>query len=166
MIEAIRGFLFAPTLSLWKYVLLAFPLALVVSVALFVSVLTALLAAGVNVQLLMPPTKGASMIDIIGTVVIAPTVETLLLIGGVRLLSSFLTQPGIIAASSAVTWGLFHGLFGLLWFFGTAWSFFVFTCGYLAWRRVSFGHAFAAAALPHVLINALVMAFVVAGDRA
>jgi hypothetical protein len=166
MIKSVSRFLFAPTVSLWKYVLLAFPLALVVSVALFVSARAALIAAGVDVRPLMPPSQSGSLIEIVGAVIFAPAVETLLLIGGVRLLSTVFRPPGIIAASSAVTWGLFHGLFGLLWFFGTAWSFFVFTCGYLAWRRVSFGHGFAAAALPHALINAFVMALVVAGDRA
>lgn len=146
--------------------ILAFPLALLVSVALFAIAWAVFSAAGVNVQRLMPPGQSGSMIDIIGTVIFAPLVETLMLIGGVKLLSSFLTRPGIIATSSALAWGLFHGMFGLMWFFGTAWSFFVFTCGYLAWRRVSPGHAFAAAALPHALLNALVMVVVVAGSRA
>ena len=46
----------------------------------------------------------------------------------------------------------------MLWFVGTAWSFFVFSCLYLTWRRVSFRHAYVAALVPHMLINGTVMA--------
>ena len=72
-------------------------------------------------------------------------------------------RPGIVAGISAICWGLLHGLKAPLWFFGTAFSFFVFSCAYLWWRQVSFRHAFAAAALPHALINATVMTLVFAG---
>lgn len=62
------------------------------------------------------------------------------------------------AASSAVIWGLAHALFGALWFFGTVWAFFVFSCAYMAWRKVSFWHGYAAATAPHAAINLLAFA--------
>jgi hypothetical protein len=48
-----------------------------------------------------------------------------------------------------------------MWFFGTAWSFYVFSRGYLAWQPVSYKHALGAAAVPHALVNssALLMQF-------
>jgi hypothetical protein len=64
-----------------------------------------------------------------------------------------------VAATAAILCGLAHGTYGLLWFFGTAWSFFVFSYGFLAWRKVSYLHAFVAAAAPHALLNATVFGF-------
>lgn len=165
MLQSIRKFLLEPSLPLWKYVLLAFPLALVGSCVLFGTALLVAIAAGLNVGALLPPDRAATFSEILGTLVFAPVTETLILAGLVKLLSLGISRPAAIAACSAVLWGLFHGYFGALWFFGTVWSFFVFTCAYLAWRKNSFGHAFAAAALPHALINATAMALVFTGSR-
>ncbi len=165
MRQSLRKFLFEPSSPLWKYVLLAFPLALAGSCALFAAALTLLHIAGINAQALMPPDQAATASEVFGAVVFAPIVETFLLAGAVKLLSVCTTRAAYIATWSAIGWGLLHSLFGALWFFGTAWSFFVFTCAYLAWRKVSFGHAFAAAAFPHALINATAMALVVIGSQ-
>ena len=166
MLQSIRRFLFEPSLPLWKYVLLTFPLALIGSCALFGTALLAAVAAGLNVGALLPPDRVASFSEILATLIFAPITETLILAGLVKLLSVRISRPAAIAASSAALWGLFHGYFGALWFFGTVWSFFVFTCAYLAWRKNSIGHAFVAAALPHALINATAMALVFTASRA
>lgn len=90
-----------------------------------------------------------------GAVVFAPVFETFMLAGLLGVLLSTSLRPTACAAISAVLWGGFHGLFGALWFFGTAWSFFVFSCGYISWRRASFRHGFLAAAVPHALVNSI-----------
>jgi hypothetical protein len=56
--------------------------------------------------------------------------------------------------------GGFHAAFGVIWFFGTVWSFLVFSCAYIGWRPVSFKEAFLAAWIPHVLINLTAMSIV------
>jgi hypothetical protein len=67
----------------------------------------------------------------------------------------------VLALLSALAWGGAHAWFHPLWFFGTVWSFYVFSRGWLAWQPVSYKHAFGAAALPHALVNssALLMQF-------
>lgn len=115
-------------------------------------------AFGLDSRSLLPPERIISLPEVLGTVVFAPLVETLLLAGTLKLVADFTQNPLRLAVCSALIWGVFHGLFGALWFFGTVWSFFVFSCAYLAWRKCSFSHAYFAAALPHMLINATAMA--------
>jgi hypothetical protein len=90
-------------------------------------------------------------------IVLAPVVETFCLAGILALLSIFLTRASYVALASALVWGALHGAFGAMWFFGTAWSFYVFSCAYLYWRKQSFGKAFVAASVPHALVNSSVM---------
>ena len=61
------------------------------------------------------------------------------------------TVVGCLLAAVA---GLKMGHSVVPWFFGTVWSFYVFSLGYLAWRPVSYKHALGAAAVPHALVNA------------
>jgi membrane protease YdiL (CAAX protease family) len=92
-------------------------------------------------------------------VLFGPIAETLLLALTLKVLLRATTKPLFAAAVSALLWGALHATKGALWFFGPAWSFFVFSCAFLGWRQRSFLHAFAAAAVPHALINLSVMAF-------
>jgi hypothetical protein len=94
-------------------------------------------------------------------VLVAPLIETLVLGGVLRLLEFATRRRQILALLSALLWGGAHAWFHPLWFFGTVWSFYVFSRGWLAWRPVSYKHAFAAAAVPHALVNssALLMQF-------
>jgi hypothetical protein len=91
----------------------------------------------------------------------APLIETLALGLLLRLLEFVTRRWQVLALLSALAWGGAHAWFHPLWFFGTVWSFYVFSRGWLAWRPVSYKHAFAAAALPHALVNssALLMQF-------
>jgi len=89
-------------------------------------------------------------------VFVVPLVKTLILVG---LLALTPRRWSIVpwAIISATLWGGLHAFvyYDLLWFSSTFLSFFVFSCGYLVWRQKSFIHGFAAAILPHVLLNAL-----------
>lgn len=87
------------------------------------------------------------------TVVQAPVLETFLLALFLTIAGRLLRRAWVLAAVSAVLWGLLHGSISPLWFLPAGWSFFVYSCSYLAWRRHSLTHAILAAAIPHALVN-------------
>lgn len=154
----IRNFLLEPIQPLWRYCLTAVPIALFPTLGLFVIACGILSFIGVNVTelLLQRPsiaTNTSVIVSVFGSVFFAPIVETFLLAGLLKILSKVSSHPVFIAAYAAIIWGGLHGLFGILWFFGTVWSFFVFSCSFIAWRKSSFKHAFIAAAIPHALVN-------------
>ena len=60
--------------------------------------------------------------------------------------------------ASALLWALAHGALQPVRFFGTLWSFTVFSVGYLHWRRKSRTHGFTAAAGPHIVVNSAAVA--------
>ena len=160
----ISEWLFLAHGPLWRYSLIEFVL------ALFLSILTLSIATGIflifgaDIDLLSPPKRPASWREAFGLIVFAPILETLLLAAMLRVLSAATNRKLFIATTSAVLWGCLHGAFGLLWFFGTVWSFFIFSCAYIAWRKVSFRHAFMAAAVPHALVNTSAMLVIVFGQ--
>jgi hypothetical protein len=133
--------------------LLAFVLALLPAVVLLGIVSLSLAAAGIDTSGMHAPQRDATLDEAFWTVVLAPAVETLVLAGGLKLLSKLTHNRAIIVTSSAIVWGCLHALFGVLRFFPAGWMFFVLSCSYLAWRPSSFRQAFAAAAIPHALVN-------------
>jgi hypothetical protein len=147
--------------SLLPYCLIAWHVALVPSV-LFVLLAHSLFAqAGVDVGPWRKPAVDLQSRNLWIATVVAPLVETLVLAGVLRLLAFATRRRQLLAVLSALAWGGAHAWFHPLWFFGTVWSFYVFSRGWLAWRPVSYKHAFAAAAAPHALVNssALLMQF-------
>ena len=150
-------FLFTSEMPLWKYCLIAFPVALVPSIVLLGSVALVLGALVVQVEILLPPETEVSVGAAFSAIVVAPLLETPLLALLLALLGKFSNRAGFVASASGVLWGIAHGVFGALWFFGTAWSFFVMSCAFLHWRKQSFAQAFIAAAVPHALINFTMM---------
>lgn len=146
--------------SLATHCLLAWPVALLPSLALLALVYWLAAVLRIDVSSMEPPKREASFREFFGGVVFAPLVETLLLAGLLRLLSSISARSRLVAAASGVLWGCLHGLFGALWFFGTCWSFYVFSCSFLAWRPLSWWKAYAVAALPHALINLTALSLV------
>ena len=146
--------------SLTLHCLLAWPVALLPSVAL-VSVAYGLAGLlGIDAMSFAAPDREASFWEFFGCVFLAPCIETFLLAGLLALLSRASSRPLFIAAVSGVLWGALHGMYGLMWFFGTFWSFYVMSCSYLAWRPLGYWQAFAAAAVPHALLNLTVMSLV------
>jgi hypothetical protein len=153
-------FLLAPSMALWKYCLCLVPLAIVPSVLLSILAILLADAVGVDVAAHSAPARDATFRSFMGAVVFAPIVETLILSWLLKVLLS--TSLSIVesAVVSAGLWGLFHGMFGALWFFGTVWSFFVFSCGYIVWCRASYWHGFLAASIPHALVNSMMLLFI------
>ncbi|MFO6419508.1 hypothetical protein ACLBKS_04825 [Hylemonella sp. W303a] len=114
-------------------------------------------AIGINTELIKAPPRTSSLREIFGSVVIAPLSETWLLGLTLSLFAKMTPRPLVTATAAAFLWGVLHGLVGWLWFFGTVWSFFIFSCAFIAWRKHSYQQAFIAAAIPHALINLSVM---------
>jgi hypothetical protein len=145
---------FSTEQPLWRYALLAWPLALVPSLLLIALALGVLSLFGVDIDSLRNGyAPNGTLNDAVRTVLLAPLLETLVLAALMAWFSMLSPRLLISAGISALLWGLLHGLASPLWFFGTVWAFFVYSYGYQAWRAVSRWHALAAAALPHALSN-------------
>lgn len=99
------------------------------------------------------PTYSMGWLDFFGVAIFAPLLETALLVVVLGALSRSRFRPLAVAALAALLGAGLHGLLYPLWFFGTVWSLFVFSCAYLAWRTHSAKFGFWAAALPHALLN-------------
>ena len=136
-----------------EYCLVAWHLALVPSILLVVVSYAIFSGAGVDVGAVQKPARDIAQRNVWMTALVAPFIETLVLALGIRLISFLTKHREAVAVASAFAWGALHASFYPMWFFGTAWSFYVFSRGYLAWRPVSVKHAFAAAAVPHALVN-------------
>ena len=156
----ISSLLFERSRPLWQQSVLAFPVALVPSAALLSCVYFLLTALGVNTAGLNAPSRQPTWVEFVGAILFSPLVETLFLAGLLRMLSWLSPNKPFIAAISGLIWGALHAIGGVLWFFGTVWSFFVFSCLYLSWRGVSVRHAYMAALIPHMLINLAAMSLV------
>ncbi len=112
------------------------------------------------------PEVSVGWVHFIGIVVFSPVAETALLLVMLRLLRRAGLSPAAAALVAALTWGCLHALLFPMWFFGTVWSFFVFSCAALAWQGKSVAHAFWAAALPHATINGAIFGVVAIGAGA
>jgi hypothetical protein len=152
--KAVISFLLEPRVSFWKYCFLAYTIALLPTVAILSAALGVLVAFGADPDLLEQPsamtlTTGGFVL----AVVIFPVLETLLLAVTIWVVFRLVRQQAFAAAVAALLWGALHATVAPFWFFGTVWSFFVFSCAFMAWRRNSFKQAVGAAAIPHCLIN-------------
>jgi len=139
-----------------RYCASAYLCALAGSVALIAAAALGESVLGLGVGL--PAGSGKpGLVHVFGTVLLAPLVETCLLIGLLELLRRRHLSDTAAVAVAAILWGLAHAVFHPLRFFGSVWSFAVFGFGYIVWRRQRPDRAFAAAALPHMLVNASVV---------
>lgn len=161
---AVRRFLLEPSQPLWRYCLLAGALAWLPSVVLLNGVYLVLQMIGMDSSALLPRTPELTLWGLFSTVVLAPVSETLILAWILTVLASTGKSRIFVVSCSAILWGLLHSLGGRLWFFGVVWSFFVFSAAYLAWRPISFKHAFAAAAVPHAIVNMITMTLIFLGQ--
>lgn len=145
---------FDGTGSFTGYCVVAWHLALIPSIVLVLVAHAAFSAAGADVAAIQRPAVAPADRNLWIVLALAPLVETAILGLALHLLGFVTRRPNVLAALSALAWGAAHAAIHPLWFFGTVWSFFVFSRGWLAWRPVSYKHAFGAAAVPHALVNA------------
>jgi hypothetical protein len=142
-----------PRGSLLEYCIVAWHVALIPSILFVVLAYAIFSGAGADVAALQRPARDIAQRNVWMTALVAPAIETLVLALGIRLIGLVTRHREAIAIVSALAWGALHASFYPMWFFGTAWSFYVFSRGYLAWRPVSVKHALGAAAVPHALVN-------------
>jgi hypothetical protein len=141
------------TRSFLVYCIVAWHVALIPSILIVIAAHALFSQAGVDVSPLQRPAVDMQGRNLWIATVASPVIETLIL-GAVLGLLEFVTRRRQwLAILSALAWGGAHAWFHPMWFFGTVWSFYVFSRGWLAWRPVSYKHAFGAAALPHALVN-------------
>jgi hypothetical protein len=94
------------------------------------------------------------------TVTLVPIIETLLLAATISVVSRFAREPNTVSIGSALIWAALHSLAWPPWGLIVAWSFYVMSRAYLAWRPLGFGTALFVVACIHAahnLIPALAM---------
>ncbi len=102
-----------------------------------------------------PDFEGPAIGLFIGLVIIGPPVETLLMAGGLWILSFITKRQVWLAVISAFIWAGVHSLSAPTWGLGVIWPFFVFSCSYLSWRRRSFWRAILVTSCVHAFQNIL-----------
>ena len=145
--------------GLLLHILRAVPLALLPSLLL---VMLSMLVLGTHPSTASPSPEQsrAGLLALVATfitmVVAAPLLETVVLGLAIRAAQRLIRRPLLVAAACAAAAGIAHG-FALspAAVLGSAWGFFIFGSGYIAWQRVSGAHAFVAAAAPHAICNLL-----------
>ena len=143
--------LFNNQISMWKYVLRAGLISLVPSLV-FVLILG---FSGAITQEAGPEFKGPAIGLFIGLVIIGPPIETLLMAGGLWILSFITKRQVWLAVISAFAWAAVHSLIAPAWGLGVIWPFFVFSCSYLNWRRRSWWRAILVTSCVHAFQNFL-----------
>jgi hypothetical protein len=136
---------------MWKYVLRTGLISLVPSLI----ITTILGLSGVITEETGPEFKGPALGLLIGMVLISPPLETLLMGGGLWILSFITKRPVRLAVISAFIWAGVHSLFAPAWGLGVIWPFFVFSCSYLGWRRRSWRRAILVTSCVHAFQNIL-----------
>jgi hypothetical protein len=136
---------------MWKYVLRTGLISLIPSLI----ITTILGLSGVITEETGPEFKGPALGLLIGMVLISPPLETLLMGGGLWILSFITKRPVRLAVISAFIWAGVHSLFAPAWGLGVIWPFFVFSCSYLGWRRRSWRRAILVTSCVHAFQNIL-----------
>lgn len=98
----------------------------------------------------------ASLDVALGLIIFAPLIETFLLSFLVKFLMRYNLSVNKISLLSALIFGLLHSLQSPVRFFGTVWSFFIFSRCILFWWEESFKKALFATFLPHAILNLIV----------
>ena len=143
--------LFDNNISMWKYVLRTGLISLVPSLI----ITTILGLSGVITEETGPEFKGPALGLLIGMVLISPPLETLLMGGGLWILSFITKRPVRLAVMSAFIWAGVHSLIAPAWGLGVIWPFFIFSCSYLGWRRRSWRRAILVTSCVHAFQNIL-----------
>ena len=143
--------LFDNNISMWKYVLRTGLISLVPSLAIAMI----LGFAGIITEDTSPQFEGSALGLLFLMVVVSPPVETLIMAGGLWILSFITKKPVRLAIMSAIVWAVVHSLIAPAWGLGVIWPFFVFSCAYLGWRRHSWRRAILVTSCVHAFQNLL-----------
>ena len=143
--------LFDNKISIWKYILSTGLISLVPSI--IIALILGL--SGAITEETSPEFEGSALGLLITLVIIGPLLETLLMGGGLWILSFITKHQVLLAVISAFIWAVMHSLFALAWGLVVIWPFFVFSCSYLAWRKRSWCHAILVTSCVHAFQNIL-----------
>jgi len=143
--------LFDDQISMWKYILRTGLISLVPSLI----IVMILGLTGIITEETSPEFEGSAIGLFIWLVIIGPPLETLLMGGGLWILSFITKRPVRLAIISAFVWAGLHSLMAPAWGLGVIWPFFVFSCSYLSWRRCSWWRAILVTSCVHAFQNTL-----------
>jgi len=143
--------LFDNQISILKYILRSGLISLVPSL-IFVLILG---STGLITDQTAPKFKGSAISLFFMMVIIGPPIETLIMAGGLWILSFITKRQVLLAVISAILWAVIHSLVAPAWGLGVIWPFFVFSCSYLAWRKRSWWHAIMVTSCVHAFQNFL-----------
>lgn len=143
--------LFDNRIPMWKYILRAGLISFIPS--LFIVLILGL--SGVITEDTGPEFKGPAAGLFIAMVIIGPFLETLLMAGGLWILSFITKRQVRLAVISAFVWAVVHSLIAPAWGLGVLWPFFIFSCSYLNWRRRSLWRAILVTSCVHAFQNFL-----------
>ena len=143
--------LFDNKISIWKYILRTGLISLVPSI--IIALILGL--SGAITEDTGPEFEGSAPGLLISLVIIGPLLETLLMGGGLWILSFIIKRQVLLAIISAFIWAVMHSLIAPAWGLVVIWPFFVFSCSYLAWRKRSWRHAILITSCVHAFQNIL-----------
>ncbi len=110
------------------------------------------------------PELGINLKTVLLVVVFAPVIESVVVTFFLYLLAKIHHNVFFLTISSGILWGILHGLDESVRFFGTFFSFIIFSASYLLWRKRSYWFGLAAASIPHMVVNACVVVIVLLSE--
>jgi membrane protease YdiL (CAAX protease family) len=116
--------LFNNQISTWKYILRTGLISLIPSI--IIALILGL--SGTITEDTGPEFEGSIPSLLIMMVIIGPLLETLLMGGGLWILSFITKRQVLLAVISAFIWAVMHSLFAPVWGLVVMWPFFVFSC--------------------------------------
>lgn len=159
----LRHFLVAGPGPMWAWVLKAWVLGTSTAMGVVAVAYWVVDAMGADPASGAPPSPDPmKWLDWLSAVVIAPVIETgllLLMLKGARALGLSLAARIVLMG---LVWGGLHAVQGWRWFFGPAVLFMLYAAGAEAWRDRGRWAAFTVSCVPHALNNATVMVMLVA----
>ena len=159
ILSAVRTELLSPRRSVWQYVALLSIANVFVALVVQLTLALGASAIGIDTTGLHSSTDFGSLgRRAVLTVLIAPVLETAALVLLLHLLLLTTERLVLVALIAGLVFGAIHASDGVLHFFGPAFAFFLFSCGYLAWYKRSKAEGFVAAAMPHAFANAVLLA--------
>lgn len=126
--------------------------------ALFIGLVIYLSAVLLNIDLSFYSGKAIenSIVGFIGVSIIAPVVETFILIGILLLIESYVKLYWRIALISGLIWGMIHAVASWIALPIMMWEFFIMSFSYLHVRKKGFWQAYGVIAGVHALNNMFV----------
>ena len=148
-------FLFEVEKPTWKYVLKSALLAFGISITINTLISLVLNAFSISNGSSLRGTTNVSIsfIDFISFTIVAPLLETALMVPMIFALLAFTKSLKLVVLITSFIWALFHSLAHPLWGIPAFFSFVILTIIFLTWRKISTLYGFAITTCTHMVIN-------------